>query len=71
MNKDDLLTLPDAAELLHCTQRTIWNYIRAGKLPAHKAAGRWILRRDDVIAFATGEAPADSDKSDKRKVNCL
>lgn len=48
-------SLKTAAGILHVTYRTALEYIRTGKLKAHKAAGKWIVYADDVKAFIEGK----------------
>ena len=48
-------SLTTAAGLLGVTYRTALEYIRTGKLKAHKAAGKWIVYADDVRAFLDGK----------------
>lgn len=39
-----LLTLTEAAELLHVSTRTVQRLIRHGELPAFKVGGQWRVR---------------------------
>ena len=48
-------SLTTAAGLLNVTYRTALEYIRTGKLKAHKAAGKWIVYADDVRDFLDGK----------------
>lgn len=48
-------SLKTAAGILHVTYRTCLEYIRTGKLKAHKAAGKWIIYADDLKAFIDGK----------------
>jgi excisionase family DNA binding protein len=43
-----LLTLAEAAELLHVSTRTVQRMIRAGNLPALKVGGQWRLRESQL-----------------------
>ena len=55
----------EVAELLQTTRRTIYNYMRDGKLIGHKVAGKWLFSEDDIKAFfndetSTNEIPDSS-----------
>ena len=43
-----LLTLAEAAELLHVSTRTVQRMIRAKNLPALKVGGQWRLRESQL-----------------------
>jgi excisionase family DNA binding protein len=47
--EDDLLTLPEIAEMLRMNPSTVRLWVREKRLPAHKAGGRkWLVRRADL-----------------------
>ena len=46
--------LRTAAGILRVTYRTALEYIRTGKLKAHKIAGKWAIYHEDLIAFTEG-----------------
>ncbi len=43
-----LLTLSEAAELLHVSTRTLHRMIRNGELPAFKVGGQWRMRESQL-----------------------
>lgn len=47
-------TIPTAAGVLQVSYRTVQRYVRTGKLPAHKVAGRQIIYAEDLKAFIEG-----------------
>lgn len=47
----ELLTPQEVAHILKKTRRTIYNYIRAGQLPAAKVGNDWRIHPDDLDAF--------------------
>ena len=49
-----LYDLSQVSELLKVTQRTLYNYIKAGKLKAAKIGGVWKVTEDNLRAFMTG-----------------
>ena len=63
----DLLTLQEAADELGVHYMTAYRYVRLGMLDASKQGRSWVVRRDDLEAFASdaetaterGEAPWD------------
>lgn len=42
----DLLTTSEVAELLRCSEKTIFRRVHAGKLPAIKEGGRYLFDAD-------------------------
>ena len=49
MVDDELLTLPQIAQMLHLNPSTIRLWVAEQRLPAHKAGGRkWLVRRGDL-----------------------
>jgi excisionase family DNA binding protein len=48
---DRLLTLKEAAEVLHLSTRTVREYIRQGEIEGRVIGGRWRFRRADLDAF--------------------
>jgi excisionase family DNA binding protein len=50
------LTPNDVARILRLTPRTVYEYLRAGKLPGRKiGGGRWRVLERDLEAFLRGE----------------
>ncbi len=60
-----LLTLPEAAELLHVSTRTLQRMIRRNDLPAFKVGGQWRLRESQLTQWIEGREES-SDSSNKR-----
>ena len=46
-----LLTLQEAAEVLHVNPRTVREYVRRGEIEGRIIGGRWRFRRADLDAF--------------------
>lgn len=44
-----LLTLSEAARLLHVSTKTLQRMIRSGDLPALKVGGQWRLRESQLV----------------------
>ena len=49
-----LLTLPEAAELLHVSTRTLQRMIRRNELPAFKVGGQWRVRESQLTKWIQG-----------------
>ena len=49
-------TLQEVAQQLGITRRTLYNYIKAGSLTAHKIGGQWRVMAEDLHSFMYGGA---------------
>ena len=49
-----LLTLPEAAELLHVSTRTLQRMIQRKDLPAFKVGGQWRVRESQLPRWIEG-----------------
>jgi excisionase family DNA binding protein len=49
MTTDEFLTPEEAAKLLKVTRRTIYNWLKAGKVPAVQFGRGWRIRREDLM----------------------
>lgn len=49
MNTDEFLTPAEAAKLLRVTRRTVYNWLKEGKLPAVQFGRGWRIRRADLM----------------------
>lgn len=45
---DEILTLPELAQLLKVAEKTVYTMAQGGELPAFKVRGQWRFRRRDV-----------------------
>lgn len=48
-------TVDDIAELLHVSQRTVYNYLRSGKLKSKKIGKCWKVTEEALRAFLEPE----------------
>jgi len=48
---DRLLTLREAAEVLHLNPRTVRAYVQRGEIQGRVIGGRWRFRRTDLDVF--------------------
>lgn len=63
LNETDLLTLKDVAEILDVHYMTAYRYVRLGMLPASQQGRVWVVKRDDLAAFAEAP-PASTERGD-------
>jgi len=49
----DLLSLPAVAAELGVSRQRVWKWVRAGRLPASRIAGRWVVERRNCRRPAT------------------
>ena len=45
---DEILTLPEVAQLLKVAEKTVYTMAQKGELPAFKVRGQWRFKRDDI-----------------------
>jgi excisionase family DNA binding protein len=48
---DEILTLPEVAQLLKVAEKTVYTMAQKGGLPAFKVGGQWRFRRTDLDAW--------------------
>ena len=48
MTKDEILTLPDVAQLLKVAEKTVYAMAQKNKIPAFKVGGQWRFKRQDI-----------------------
>ena len=59
-------TLDEVADILKVSRRTLYNYIKEGKLPAVKMGKYWRVSQDTLEAFiSTGTGVADHQQPSK------
>jgi excisionase family DNA binding protein len=63
---DRLLTLPEAADVLRLSTRTVREYVQRGEIEGRIIGGRWRFRRADLDAFYE-KAHRNWDFAGKRK----
>ena len=63
-----LLTLPEAAALLHVSTRTLQRMIRRKDLPAFKVGGQWRVRESQLTRWIEGreDRVVDVDERDRK-----
>lgn len=45
---DEILTLPEVAQLLKVAEKTVYTMAQKSQLPAFKVGGQWRFRRVDI-----------------------
>jgi len=54
-----MLTTEETADQLRVTTRTLYDWIKAGKLPTARRVGKkWLIPEEDVQTLLRGEVPA-------------
>ena len=51
MSEIKVYTIEEVAELLHTTRRTLYTYLKAGKLKAVKMGRKWIITEENLKEF--------------------
>ncbi len=55
-NKDlKIYTLVEVAEMLQVTRRTLYNYLKDGRLKGNKVIGKWIITEEQLKDFIEGK----------------
>ena len=50
-----LYSLEELSQLIGVTHRTVWNYVKAGKIKATKIGGAWKVTEENFKKFINGE----------------
>lgn len=45
---DEILTLPEVAQLLKVADKTVYTMAQKGEIPAFKVRGQWRFKREDI-----------------------
>lgn len=46
--QDEILTLPEVAQLLKVAQKTVYSMAQKGQFPSFKVGGQWRFKRVDI-----------------------
>jgi len=55
MYREDLMTIEDLATYLKVKKRTIYDWLKKGKVPAFKIVGQWRFRRTKIDSWLDRE----------------
>lgn len=64
---DEILTLPDVAQLLKVAEKTVYTMAQRGELPAFKVRGQWRFKRADLDQWIEYQkvSSRNGDRNDK------
>lgn len=48
---DEILTLPEVADLLKVAEKTVYTMVKRRDLPAFKVGGQWRFQRTDLLSW--------------------
>ena len=51
MGYDRLMTIEEVANYLRVKKRTVYDWLKKGKIPAIKAVGQWRFKKDKIDAW--------------------
>ena len=52
-----LYSLEEVSNILRISHRTVWNYVKAGKLDAIKVGREWRVPEETLLKFIYGDKP--------------
>jgi excisionase family DNA binding protein len=55
---DEILTLPEVAQLLKVAEKTVYTMAQRGEIPAFKVRGQWRFKRADLDQWIEGQKTA-------------
>jgi len=65
---DEILTLPEVADLLKVADKTVYTMAQKSQLPAFKVRGQWRFKREDIDAWIEQQKLAHAvDKESSRR----
>ena len=62
----NLMTIDEVADYLRVKKRTVYDWVKKGKIPAMKTVGLWRFRRERIDQWL--ESEADGEPQDEVKV---
>ena len=62
---DEILTLPEVAQLLKVAEKTVYSMAQRGQLPAFKVGGQWRFKRADLDQWIEDQKAASRDGESK------
>ena len=68
MSNDEILTLPEVAELLRIAEKTVYSLAQRGEIPAFKVGGQWRFKQADINSWIEKQK-ARASRTKKRKTN--
>ena len=52
---DQLMTIEEVADYLRVKKRTIYDWLKKGKIPAVKTVGQWRFQKEKINAWLEGK----------------
>lgn len=62
---DEILTLPEVAQLLKVAQKTVYSMAQKGQIPAFKVGGQWRFKRVDIDQWIEQRKAASRDDGER------
>ena len=62
---DEILTLPEVAQLLKVAEKTVYSMAQKGQLPAFKVGGQWRFKRVDIDQWIEQRKAASRDDGER------
>ena len=62
---DEILTLPEVAQLLKVAEKTVYSMAQKGQLPAFKVGGQWRFKRADLDQWIEQQKAASRDDGER------
>ena len=62
---DEILTLPEVAQLLKVAEKTVYSMAQKGQLPAFKVGGQWRFKRADLDQWIEDQKAVSRDGESK------
>lgn len=62
---DEILTLPEVAQLLKVAEKTVYSMAQKGQLPAFKVGGQWRFKRADLDKWIEDQKAVSRDGDPK------
>lgn len=56
MSDNEILTIEEVADYLRVKKRTIYEWLKTGKIPASKAVGQWRFKRSKIDEWLDSQA---------------
>jgi len=64
--EENYYTLKDIAERLQVSYRTVYRWVRAGKLPAYKFGTEWRVKESDLREFIERHRASEAGAGEER-----
>ena len=65
--QDEILTLPEVAQLLKVAEKTVYSMAQKGQLPAFKVGGQWRFKRVDIDQWIEQRKAASRDDGERNE----